>query len=124
MNPLVRILKLRAHVYRASAGVDTPVYCRIERAITNASFLSIRLFEALAPENQEHTEDCEPSTEAGNKTTQRYCSFDRSKLGQWCTPENYFGYNTTEPCIFVQMNRVNRGHFNEFFGYEVILAIQ
>ncbi|XP_054771376.2 sodium/potassium-transporting ATPase subunit beta-1-like [Lytechinus pictus] len=65
-----------------------------------------KIWDSLSPENQEHTEDCEPLTETGNKTMQRYCSFDRTNLGQFCTPDNYFGYNTTSPCIFVNLNRV------------------
>jgi len=65
-----------------------------------------KVWDSLSEESQKHTEDCSPLTEVGNKTEPRYCRFDRSQLGQWCTPENHYGYNTTEPCVFINMNRV------------------
>ncbi|XP_071480227.1 sodium/potassium-transporting ATPase subunit beta-1-like [Diadema antillarum] len=46
------------------------------------------------------------ATLPGDKSEQRYCTFDLSTLGQYCTPENSFGYTTTQPCVLVNLNRV------------------
>lgn len=34
------------------------------------------------------------------------CRFDVSVLGNYCTPENKFGYNLGEPCVLLRINRV------------------
>ncbi|XP_779915.1 sodium/potassium-transporting ATPase subunit beta-1 [Strongylocentrotus purpuratus] len=77
-----------------------------ERTIEDIFKKMNETWNSLSPDEQEHTEECDPLTEAGNKTMQRLCSFNREHLGQYCTPENYFGYTSTEPCVFVNMNRV------------------
>jgi sodium/potassium-transporting ATPase subunit beta len=49
-------------------------------------------------------ETCKDDQEFAND--EKYCDFDISLLGDWCTKENNFGYKHGKPCVLIKLNKI------------------
>lgn len=88
--------------FRHGKGIEGAVYPNLTQEITNL-FEFFDRTNAFSGKRNITNCDYRVSPPVDEKYT---CFFDASKIKKECTPDDYYGYQDGNPCIFIQFNHV------------------